>query len=75
MAVLRNGSKPSGLPAFPQSGYLYCLMLILTEIPALMPHLKLSWRGRVWHGQEGNQAARGVARLAPQHPQTQAIIP
>lgn len=68
--MLWNGSKPAGLPAFPQSSYLYCFIAILTEIPVLMPHLKLSWQGPgmakrkpggVWWGQASWLPARTPA--------------
>lgn len=70
--MLWNGSKPAGLPAFPQSSYLYCFMAILTEIPVLMPHLELSWQGRAWHGrEETRRRVVGPGRLAPgTHPGT-----
>lgn len=80
--MLWNGSKPAGLPAFPQSSYLYCFIAILTEIPVLMPHLKLSWQGPgmaerkpggVWWGQAGWLPARTPAP-SPQPGEHAAVL-
>lgn len=80
--MLWNGSKPAGLPAFPQSSYLYCFIAILTEIPVLMPHLKLGWQGPgtaerkpggAWWGQAGWLPARTPAP-SPQPGERAAVL-